>query len=281
MNSVVVIPAYNRPEMLATCLRRVEQASDYKNQCYNFVFDAGFDERNTDIVFSHWKNGLPLYSPGPAINPVRGQGNSANILMGLAYGLSAAEEIGADIVHLLEEDVWVAKDYFDAAERIHKQFKPWALSLCRNQHRSYEPIPDKSLIYFDNMYQSIGVSFPLDTVREILVHNTDEYLYDMSGYLRNQFPHSRFGGLFPEQDGLIQRIIEKNKYEVAYANIPRAFHAGFYSYHRAGEEPEGTLEEKIAQLEAMSEEEMNRRSVYKDIRFCNMNGYDVKEFYLE
>jgi len=285
MNSVVVIPAWRRPEMLILAIRRIMLAGGWKENRYHLSFDKEPDEENWETFGDFERGGAfcPGFSSSVSVAMERrGIGNSDNILTGLARGLWLAEHCGVEVLHLIEEDVWVGADYFSSAEKIHQQFKPWALSLCRNQFRTYEPKQDPALVYLCQDYQSLGVSFPLDSVREILVHNVPEYFEDMAGYLKMMFPNSRYRSLFPEQDGLIARIIEKNNYEVFYSNVPRAYHAGFYSYHRAGREPEGTLEEKIAQLENMSEPEMNERSVYKDIRQIDLNkDYKVQEFYLE
>jgi hypothetical protein len=284
MSAVVVIPAWHRPEMLAICLKKIMAADGWEKNRYHLSFDGGMDEQNWH-VFGDWEFGGAL-CPGFASSAWvemgrRGNGNSGNILRGLETGLKLAEELGAEQVHLLEEDVWIGRDYFRTHELLQRQYQPWAVSLCKNQHLRIDRKQDPSLCYKSRDYQSLGVSFPLDSVREILLHNTDEYFRDMPGYIRAMFPNSKYGGLFTEQDGLIARIIEKNNYDMVYSNLPRAFHAGFYSYHRSGIEPEGTLEEKIACLENMPEEEMNRRSNYKDIRFADLNGFNVNEFILD
>lgn len=279
MNSVVVVPVFNRPELLAIALKRLMLASSGSETGFLFQADLGADS---------YRNSAVIESYGPASYDTRVasracDGNTLNILEGLKHGLEWAENVGASWVHLLEDDIWVARDYFDAAEKIHRKFHPWAVSLCRNQHRSFDPPPDASAVYRSSDYQSLAVSFPLDSVREILTHNTSEYFDDMPGYLRTMFPRSRFGSLFTEQDGLCTRLVEKNGYDVFYVNVPRAFHAGYYSpgYHRAGRQPEGTLDERIAQLESMTEADMNERSTYRDIKFADLDGFQVEEFFEE
>lgn len=277
MSAVVVIPAWRRPEFLALCLRRILAADGCEENLYLIHTDADSDYQNWVVFDREVPAGSKQFFIAFRTN--RGSdGNTENVLAALNCGLQMAEEFGASTIHLLEEDVWIARDYFSCAARLHEQFRPWALSLCRNQHQKIQPREDPKLVYKSRDYQSIGVSFPLDSVREILVHNTDDYFRDMTGYLRAMFPNSKYGGLFPEQDGLIARIIEKNQYDVLYANAPRAMHAGYYSYHRTGKEPTGTLQEKIAQLETMTEQEMNDRATYKDIKMIDFDGYTVDEF---
>lgn len=278
MKSVVVIPAWCRPEMLAITLKHLRKAQGYIDFPYIIQLDEGFDPDNVSIVATN--RGLLSYRIGLP-KTKKGTGNSFNVFTALERGLILAEQVQADFVHLIEEDIWVHQNYFSFSEKVHQQFNPWAVSACRNQHLRIQPPQNPTTVYTSRDYQSLAVSFPLSSVREILVHNCDEYFQDMTGYLSAMFPASRFGKMYEEQDGLIARIIEKNNYSVLYPNVPRAFHAGYYSYHREGVRPVGSLSEKILQLESMSEEEMNSRSVYKDIRFMDNTHYEVDKFSID
>ena len=268
--AVVIIPVWRRPEMLAICLKRIKEAKDWNLNYYLFTFDEGAETSDNLKVIRDSK--LPYYCLYHQQRMC--EGNSYNILDGLEFALDTASRSNSDIIHLLEEDIWIAKDYFQFHRQVHDRFDPWVVSACRNQHMYPDPPVKPNLVYSSIDYQSLGISFAIDAVQEIIVHNTPDYYNNMTGYIRTMFPNSRYGSLFPEQDGLIQRIMEKHNYETMYPYAPRAFHAGFYSYHRSGKEPTGTLKEKIDYLEKITEAEMNNNSSYKDIRFLpNYEGY--------
>lgn len=264
---VVMIPAFDRPEFLALTLEYIQKADHAKEYTYHIQLDKDYDEACLDILqkFGVW------YTID--VNDEKlGCGNSHNILSGLNTAYIRATILDIDTIHLIEEDVWVAKDYFLYHEMAHEQFSPLIVSACINQHLATRPHEISDGVYKAKQYQSLGVSFRRDFVAEILLHDCNEYYNNLEKYCQTMFPNSKFGSLFAEQDGLIWRILEAKNESMIYPCIPRAYHAGYYSYHRMGEEPIGTLKEKIEQLRSMSDSEMNNKSFYKDIRSCDLDS---------
>lgn len=277
MNGIVVIPVHTRPEFLQVTLDFVEKADHADQYHYLFQCDAGFSVENIGIID---KFSLP-HTTNTCFHKRTVGGNTENILRGLLVALLYTVEHPEYIVHVLEEDIWVGRDYFTFHEAMHKQFAPEAVSACANQFLSVRPPNEPSSVYASRDYQSLGVSFKDKLLQRILVHARPSYWDKPHQYLNTLFPDSKFGHLFVEQDGLISRIIEDKNYKVIYPYTPRAYHAGYYSYHRIGEPPIGTLEEKINHLRNMTDTEMNNRSQYKDIKSCFLGGYDVTEFTLK
>lgn len=267
MRGVVVIPIWNRPEFLAITLEYIQTAINADKYFYIFQLDYEFDPDCIKII-QNFKYNFSIH-----VRPNRiGCGNSANIMDGLARGYVKAAVHKYDTIHLIEEDIWIAKDYFEFHELAHKQFLPLVVSACKNQHLTIRPHEIPNLVYRAPQYQSIGVSFSKSFLNSILLHDCNSYYNNMENYCKINFPNSTLGGLFAEQDGLIWRMIQDMDESVIYPFTPRAYHAGYYSYHRFGGQPVGTLEEKIEQLRSMSDIDMNAKSHYKDIISCDLKS---------
>ena len=98
-------------------------------------------------------------------------------------------------------------------------------------------------------------------------HARPEYYGSMLGYLRSMAPASRYGDLYGEQDGLINRLVEASPIACLYPHVPRAYHVGFVGCNRPGRTVDGPLADRIAALQAMAPDEMNARAEkYRDIR---------------
>lgn len=180
------------------------------------------------------------------------RGNSYNILSGLKDCL----RVNGELIHIVEEDVLVARGYFRYHEAMHRLApSAFAVSACRNQNLIS---PRTEAAYLHASYQSLGVSLRRDVVERIVVHDRPEYYSDMIGYCRRMFPSSIIPSGHAEQDGLINRVRESMGGRTVYALRPRAFHAGFNGYNRPGKTLKGgTVEQRAARILSMTSEEMN------------------------
>jgi hypothetical protein len=79
----------------------------------------------------------------------------------------------------------------------------------------------------------------------------------MVGYCRRTFPGSLIPPGHAEQDGLFNRIRERQSGVTVYPERPRAFHAGFYGYNRTGRKLSGSIERRSEKILSMTSEEMN------------------------
>ena len=84
----------------------------------------------------------------------------------------------------------------------------------------------------------------------IAPHVNISYFRRPKRYLRRHFPHSAVSLAFVEQDGLIRRIQEGSGRPLVYPCLPRAYHAGYYGYNRAGG-VEGCLADKVRRIGAI------------------------------
>jgi hypothetical protein len=190
------------------------------------------------------------------------RGNSYNVLV------SYAEAMGQkpDLIHLVEEDIFVSDDYFAWHRAAHALVgNCFAVSGARNQNVVGDPEPEPGAVYVHEAYQSVAVSFRPHQLAQALVHvaRSNNYYRDPVKYCRALFPASKIPHGNAEQDGLIHRVIEKLGAFVVYPTEPVAYHAGFVGYHRAGESPLRTgvpVQVAARALLEMDAAEMNRRA---------------------
>lgn len=256
MSEVALVPAWRRPEFLHACLRRIE-ASWNDEVSVRIHLDRGYSAL-VKRVADEFRLRHPKRVSVWTINH-KHRGNSYNVLY--AYGQAVAG--GFDLVHLIEEDVLIADDYFQMHRDAHELY-PYAFSAsaCRNQQFpiGHEPPQEEDAVYEHPAFQSLGVSFRRATLVRALGMLADEYFDDMIGYCRSAFPASSIPVGNAEQDGFLHRVSEDGGLLTAYPAVPRAYHAGFVGYHRKGEPLRGTLEECSDALLSMDAAEMNRRA---------------------
>lgn len=178
-------------------------------------------------------------------------GNSYNVLS----GLKDAMKIPADLIHVVEDDIMVSLGYFAYHEAAHEVAPDaFSVSACRNQNLIGEP---PAAAYRHPSYQSLGVSFRPEVGRRAVEHDKPVYYGDMVGYCRRTFPGSLIPPGHAEQDGLFNRIRERERGVTVYPAQPRAFHAGFYGYNRTGRKLSGSIERRSEKILSMTSEEMN------------------------
>lgn len=237
MKDVILVPAWERPEMLYWCLKRL-LAAEFIDSCEVWVLlDAHqgwmFHENpQFDQVIS--------YFPELKIRLTRRQshgfvGNSKNVIMGFREAL----ESGCQYCFLVEDDVMVAHDFLRWHRSVMQQGK-WFASIGTYCTRRNDWPKDGKVNQFwvsDCDYASLGVCLPRETLRLVAAHDKTEYYLDPVSYLLKYFANSRFKTSFHEQDGLIMRLIGHVSGQVAWPCVPRAWHVGFWGYHRRDRKP--------------------------------------------
>jgi len=249
---VVLIPAFNRPEMLYLCLTHIVKARHYNEHYYLLCLDYGHDPACEDVFNQFGLHGGVIKMPHPR-NRVTKQ--SANVLN--AWCAGAAQSTG--LVYLIEDDVLINEDYFHFHRSVN-QFGWCSIGAVNfNDRRELSMHTDEYYIS-RGVYQSIGVCFCRDVIlQDIRNHYNQSYIDFPSQYLARQFPYSKIGTSFIEQDGLIHRISEQGDKAVIFPMHPRCFHAGLYGKNR-GRYQSGTLQERIDFVKSVvySEEELRK-----------------------
>lgn len=242
MKDVVLIPAWRRAEMLWHTTHCIRAAIGADQLHYIFRFDRGHHAELYEVIkdfpFSHEIAETPRSS-------YQQTKQSYSVLSG--YQLATERTNG--LIFLIEEDIFIATDFFRWHQAIHEEHPELFCSIGVENHNRWmrdEGHPeDYYLSALD--YCSWGVCWRADVLRRfVLPHACAPYYVKPGDYIRKQFPGSPIGNGYVEQDGLIRRIQWKlgRNHPIAYPYRGRAYHAGAYGYNRANQ-PSGTLQERI------------------------------------
>jgi hypothetical protein len=246
---IVLVPCWQRPEMLWHCIDNICKADGAEAVHVVFRPDSGFDPDNLAVIQDHAPR-LKSYEIQVAPRcPYRRTKLSANILFGYMQATARARRL----VYLVEEDIMVGRDFFRWHAAVHQQRPGLFCSIAvRNHNRQVDTPDDPDTFYLTGGdYCSWGVCFDRDVLRERLApHVNIDYLSHPKRYLRRHFPSSRVSLGFVEQASLLRRIQEAGELPIAYPATPRAFHAGFYGRNRPGGIT-GELRERVERLDAM------------------------------
>lgn len=241
--NVVIIPCFNRPEFLYITLENVKRASNSDKFVYLFSLDSGYDPEIENII-----NEFPYDKI--VIKRKKTQYKAGKQSYNLLEAYREAAYLSDEYVILLEDDFFINADFFDWHLAVMNENKNAFCSIGTANHNTWhETLDDDSAYYFgtDTDYQSWGVCWRKEVLERLIIpHCKDIYYSNPQSYVKNVFKGNWLAHHFCEQDGLIRRIRNENKdMEVIFAHKPRAFHAGFYSYHRESYRPSGTIMDKV------------------------------------
>ena len=258
----VIIPAYNRPEFLYLTLEYITKADGADKYDYVICLDHGFDKQCEDVLDDFPFNWVTIARSEHIYH--KHTKLAYNILNGLVYAA-----LNGGLVFLIEDDVFIGKDYFKWHEAIHEQEDIFCSIGAKNFNNRNVPKGKLHEYYIDDgVYQSVGVCYDAGMIEAYITpHFNKLYFADPYEYIKQMFPDSKIPKDRIEQAGLIHRISEKNNIKEAFPCVPRCFHAGIYGKNR-GIPQKGTLSEKITFI---------RNTVF-DIN--EMRKYVSNEFYL-
>jgi Glycosyltransferase like family 2 len=295
MKGVVVVPAWRRPDFLWACLERLRRADGWDDHIIVLSLDR---EPDPDVVriAKEFQAGraavrVDVIERAPHPHP----GNSYNVLA--AYARATELAAPEHLIHLIEEDVLVARGYFRYAEAAHRRVRDcYCVSACRDQNASLphvlakEPDQARPWIYERDTYQSLAVSFRPSVVKRVLatIHGVDYFGHPVET-LASRFPATKIPRSNAEQDGLFGRMLEEwvgglGWRGAIYPAVPRACHVGWVGYNRSGGRPlyDGTPEERGQTILDMTEAEMNARADgrFRDIARCDLDAEDPPDLAL-
>jgi len=253
---IVIVPGWRRPGFLEACLRRLH-ACDQPDLLIWVGLDRGHDQASLDVA-RRWAAAWPGRYEILASQHLYA-GNSHHLLC--AYERALDHRPQPELIHLVEEDVFIAAGYFAFHAQVHALVPDvFAVSACRAQmflQVGPDPAPHPGRVSLAPRYQSLGVSFRPAMLAAIRPHLVRGYFANPVGYCRVAFPNSVLPAANAEQDGLLDRLVEATGTMVAYPWTPRAYHAGFVGYHRSGLVLAGSPQEQADRLLAMGEDELN------------------------
>jgi hypothetical protein len=279
---IVNVIAWRRPDFLLAMLTRLAIA-DGPDLHYRMNIDHEPDPAvlrvARDFARQVGEGRVELVLRGPCAD----QGPTRNMLMALHESM----DYDADLIHLVEDDVFPSVGYFEYHRSAH-ELAPDA--FCAT---ACNPAPVVEWITQENYHRAtlkplaptVGTSFRKERLAEILTFLPPSYLDDRTGHLRRTFPRHpckphKWNGI----DGAMGRVLRHMNKLTVFPIVGRAYHAGFigagcedgacnnnatrdgYSNgpHRHGAGLTGTVEERAAQLLAMRAEDFNRRADVDD-----------------
>lgn len=270
---LVIVTAWRRPEFLWASLTSILNCM-HRNVHVLVSLDEGYHQEvrwTAEQLFSIMGDSrLEIVERS---KHRRFRGNSHNVIEAYRDALTMEPEL----VHLVEDDVFVGYDYFDFHRRAHDLVPDaFAVSACRNQNfpLGVDPAPDDTAVYSHGSYQSLAVSFRPEVLSAALEGVSWDYYADMVNWCKKRFPNSAIPAGHAEQDGLLNRFREEAGLSTVYGAMPRAYHAGFTGYNRRGDDIAGTsIADKGRTLLRMSADELNAHAhTHKDHTTIDLDG---------
>jgi hypothetical protein len=268
MREIVIVPGWRKPDFLTACLSRLDLSDDGER-----LYLISLDRDHTSPVADAAESFQEILGC-PRVRIVSrehnyDESNSYNTLRAYAD----AVEWGADLIYLVEDDVFTAHDFFTAHRQAHERLpKVFAVGGC-----NFFPGTDASALNIQYPYHSLGVSFRPGILQDlVLPHATVDYFANRSRYCEEKFGSSGHW----DQDGLIEAVRRTTGMPFAVMDVPRAYHAGYTGYSRVGThflKPEETcrhhIVEAAAKLLRMTSDELNERALFdKDHRTVDLNA---------
>jgi hypothetical protein len=151
-------------------------------------------------------------------------GNTPNTMGAFLW----AYNTGFDRVFYVESDVMVHEDFFSWHRQQQEMFDDIFASMAWIFNR-HAPITDDLL--FQPWYYAIGTCFSKQKLALLAEHASPKYYSHMDEYIASSFPDSKLNGPIliehTEQDGLIQRILERDRSQTVSPGIAKCSHVGF------------------------------------------------------
>ena len=249
MRDRVIVPTYRRPELLQVCLEHIySQAAvaelDVQVCVDNHTYANGLApiEEIKQVVDKFYAPNLKL----KIREPHSYEGNSYNVLTAYAD----AYNDGCEHVFEVEDDIMVSHDFFAWQYKQFQKSQEWFAVIGARNFRT--PVPKDAVDCFTTCSEDLvswGVGYPRKTLEKILPHVNHDYFSNMPNYVTKTFPWFKGSAAFSEQDGLLQRVMLQNPVPVVWSVPVRAYHCGWWGYHRPTNiRPTGTLEQRVQQV---------------------------------
>lgn len=267
---VIVVPCWRRPAFLQICLEQIEACPESKQVrvivAPDHREDLPFDFDCVTVAQSFSKR-LDLGICKVPSHNYRGPSHCALFALGEAYKLQPR------LVYYVEEDVFIGLDFF----RYHRAVQRTAgiaVSIGGRNPSLADSLERRTGSFFvHDEYSPVGVCFKATALAKILQHNQPEYLRSPMEYCHRVFPNSHAPAGRVEQDGLVARVIEAEKFKVAWPYVPRCFHAGWYGLNRPGLQAPGPIPKQVEFIRSILNDAAAinaREDNYKDIAPCDL-----------
>lgn len=249
MKGLIVITAYNKPELLYINLKSL--FNQIKLNTYDIIIatEEGYD-KEIDNVVDFFNNYKILDIKTKILKKYNDRFiGMRNILSTYLYGL----EKDYDFVIPLEEDIIPTNDFLDFNEKVYNKFlkeDQKIFCLAHKRRAETEKIGKDNILIGDYQCTSPSIISKKSIINYLSYHLNNEDLYlDTINYYKKIFPNSRIP--FYEHchhDGFLERVMEKNNLFVLKPDLARSSHIGLSGVcTRAKKKVIGSLRDKISE----------------------------------
>jgi hypothetical protein len=279
---IVNVIAWRRPDFLLAMLMRLAKA-DTPGIHYRVNVDHDPDPLVPEVADRFSWNVGPKRVEVVYRGPCEDQGPTRNMLQALHESMN----YGADLIHLIEDDIFVSTGYFTYHRSAHELAPDaFCVTACKPDLDATPTSPQSfRQATLRPFAPTVGTSFRPERLRQILDYLPMSYLEDRVGHLRRTFPqHPCAPHLWSGIDGAMGRVRHRLDKLTVFPEIGRAYHAGFIGAgcegeacngdtardgynngpHRHGAGLTGTVAERAAQLLKMRAEDFNARAGIRD-----------------
>lgn len=189
MPNLILIPCWQRADFLAVTLDHICNAEGAADHLYVFLVDRGYDPEVLTVIRAFPYTKMTRFMPEHPHH-----GNTANVMEGYALAERLAERNGSDLVYLLEEDIFIAQDFFRFHELAHRTCpEAFCVSACRDQNREHAEIrehvgvqevavPEGGAVPEAGTVQEASVTEDADVTNEASATNEAAVLYRSHRY---------------------------------------------------------------------------------------------------
>jgi hypothetical protein len=209
MKEIVVVPTFNRPELLALCLEKIEQAADAPDDIRIYL-DASMENRVSEVEYVR-----DMCLPRALIFHAKSHLKVASGCWNILTAIKSGYETGADFCWLIEEDVLIYPARFFSWHR-----KQVAAASCGRRHWDHR-------WKHRDLYTNPGSLLRRPLLDALVPHINDEYFTDTTAYCEKHFPYWDVSTL---DDWLIRRVMKQEGMTCVYPEKAVCAHVGFRGY---------------------------------------------------
>ena len=263
---VVIVPVWRRAGFATACLRRLAEAADDNVRVLVSV-DCNPDPDTLNVARDFVNHDTSTRAV--AIRDQEYPTGSYNVFTAMAEVLT---QVGTnDLVHVLEEDILVSREYFEYHRSAHEVVgdQAYMVSACENVFLSDDAAsrPEADAVYRSGAFQVWGSSYRPERVESVLRRLRPIYFDDMHAAVTAEFGEANALRTGPLYDGVMANDLALSGQAGVFPFVPRAYHAGFEGVSYGNKALTGTPDQQADQIIRMTGAELRARCMLQGARF--------------
>lgn len=261
MHDICIVCTFDRPEMLMLSLSHLAQTEEVRS--HQVEIWVCVDRHARPISGSYYRDhvadldeidrALGSFGDLRLRKILRSETRFHGLTRNAMEAYKEAHRTDARYVFNVEDDVLVTPDFFRWHHAVQSSEDLFCSIAWKNRRRNDYTQSDDPRQFFTSRtdYASVGVCFKREKLSCILPHAHDGYYSNLSKYVAREFSENPVGP-YTEQAGLIRRLLIRSGGKSAWPYVPRAYHIGWYGYHRpSARRPVGDLMERYGELQRL------------------------------